>query len=72
MGTKRTLPPVTSGRRKYRPNYGITQKKERDAIDAAIKRSLGNDDFEWNSGGAARVIGVELALAGAHSSAGSA
>ena len=50
MGTKRTLPPVTSGRRKYRPNYGITQKKERDAIDAAIKRSLGNDDFEWTSG----------------------
>jgi hypothetical protein len=44
MGSKRTLPPTTSGQQ-YRPNFGITQKNERAAIDAGFKRVLGNDAF---------------------------
>jgi hypothetical protein len=35
MGSKRTLLPAKSGQRR-RPNFGITQKNERAAIDAAF------------------------------------
>jgi hypothetical protein len=44
MKTKRTLPPATIGRRP-RGSSDTSQKKDRDAIDAALKRLIGEDGF---------------------------
>jgi hypothetical protein len=44
MKAKRTLPPTTVGRR-LRRSYETSQKKDRDAIDAAYKRLIGDDGF---------------------------
>jgi hypothetical protein len=44
MKTKKTLPPATIGRRPRRSS-DTSQKKDRDAIDAALKRLLGDDGF---------------------------
>jgi energy-coupling factor transporter ATP-binding protein EcfA2 len=43
MKAKRILPRKTSGRRARRRS-GMSQKEERDAIDAALKRLIGDDD----------------------------
>jgi hypothetical protein len=44
MKAKRTLPPIKVGFR-IRRNYETSQKKDRDAIDAAFKRKIGEDGF---------------------------
>jgi hypothetical protein len=44
MKAKRTLPASTTGRRPRR-SFETSQKKERDAIDAALKRLMGDDGF---------------------------
>jgi hypothetical protein len=44
MKAKRTLPSTTTGRQPRRKS-GMSQKKERDAIDAALKRLIGDDGF---------------------------
>jgi hypothetical protein len=44
MKAKRSLPPTTIGRR-FRRSYETSQKKDRDAIDAAYKRLIGDDGF---------------------------
>jgi hypothetical protein len=44
MKAKRTLPATTTGRRP-RSSFGTSQKKERDAVDAALKRLIGDDKF---------------------------
>jgi hypothetical protein len=44
MKPKRNLPPTTTGHRPRR-NFGMSQKKERDAIDAALNRLIGDDGF---------------------------
>jgi hypothetical protein len=44
MKGKRTLPPTKVGRR-LRGNYERTQKKDLEAIDAALKRKIGDDGF---------------------------
>jgi hypothetical protein len=44
---KRTLPPTTIGRRK-RFTSEKTQKEEREAINAALKKLVGEDGFRAN------------------------
>jgi hypothetical protein len=44
MKAKSNLPPPTIGRRPRR-NFETSQKKVREAIDAALKRKLGDDGF---------------------------
>jgi hypothetical protein len=44
---KRTVPPTTIGRRK-RFTSETTQKEEREAINAALKRLVGEDGFRAN------------------------
>jgi hypothetical protein len=44
MKAKRTLPAVTTGHQPRRRS-GMSQKKERDAIDAALERLIGDDGF---------------------------
>jgi len=45
MKIKRSLPPTRVGRRPRR-KYETSQKRDRDAIDAAFKRKLGDDGFQ--------------------------
>jgi hypothetical protein len=45
MKLKRSLPPNKIGRRPKR-NYEASQKKDRDAIEAAFKRLVGEDGFK--------------------------
>jgi hypothetical protein len=45
MKTKRTLPPTKVGARRPRRNFERSQKEDRDAIDAAFKRKIGDDGF---------------------------
>jgi hypothetical protein len=45
MKAKHILPPKTSSRRSRRRS-GMSQKEERDAIDAAFKRLIGDDGFK--------------------------
>jgi hypothetical protein len=45
MKPKRTLPPTTVGRRPRR-SYETSQKRDREAIDAAFKRLIGDDGFK--------------------------
>ena len=45
MKTKRTLPPTKVGARRPRRYFGRSQKEDRDAIDAAFKRKIGDDRF---------------------------
>jgi hypothetical protein len=44
MKTKRVLPPTKVGRRPRR-KVETSQKKDREAIDAAFKRMIGDDGF---------------------------
>jgi hypothetical protein len=44
MKAKRNLPPTTVGRRSRR-SFETSQKKVREAIDAALKRKIGDDGF---------------------------
>jgi hypothetical protein len=44
MKAKRTLPPGKVARRP-RGNFQTSQKKDREAIDAAFKRKIGDDGF---------------------------
>jgi hypothetical protein len=44
MKAKRTLPPITTGRQPRRRS-GMSQMEEREAIDAALKRLIGDDGF---------------------------
>jgi hypothetical protein len=45
MKVKRSLPPTKIGRRPKR-NYESSQKKDREAIEAAFKRLIGEDGFK--------------------------
>lgn len=44
MKAKRNLPPTTVGRRSRR-SFETSQKKVREAIDAALKSKIGDDGF---------------------------
>jgi hypothetical protein len=52
---KRTIPPVTVGRRK-RFTSEMSQQKEREAINAALKRLVGEDGFRANGAFSKRLV----------------